>query len=239
MMAPAAISQSASILKRCEGYGCHCTDGDGPGGAQGYGGQRHRRRGDGPDDGRAHALEKRAGVGVVLDASQERTGAEQHEHERWQEDCDGGDHRSDPACRHVADERCRGHDGAGRRLAECYPVEELLVGQPTELLHGVALDQGDQDVAAAEEQCAGLQEDPDQGGQGAEVGGPRGRWALAAGAARRPRPASAGTRASARRGGRRARCRAVRRRVGRPIRRLGKPVSAPCSPDRSGAGASR
>ena len=138
-------------LEARQGYRGHCTDGDGPGGGQGHGGQRHRRRGDGSDDGRAHALEKRAGVGIVLDTGQERAGAEQYEHERWQEDRDCRNHRSDPARRHEAHERRRGHDGAGRRLAERYPIEKLLVRQPTELLYCVTLDQRDQDVAAAEE----------------------------------------------------------------------------------------
>src|SRR5215207_572842 len=121
--------------------------------------ERHRRAEDRAHRGRAGAVEEGPRVAAV---AQPREAPEegQHEDERRGEGEHAGQQRAGQAVRRPADRRYRLHDRAGRELAEGDRVEELAVGHPAVPVDGVALQQRDDDEAAAVAQRPDLQRRP-------------------------------------------------------------------------------
>src|SRR5579884_2240991 len=90
-------------------------------------------------------------------ARDERIG-ERDEDEGGEEDPQRGDEAAPDSTDQVADERRGGEQRSGSELADGDGVEELLLAQPAEPLDEVPAQEGEQDVAAAIEHRADLQE---------------------------------------------------------------------------------
>ena len=82
------------------------------------------------------------------------------------EDGRRGQCRAGPAAEQVADERGGGEDRAGRDLSDGDGVDELLVAQPAPAFDQVRAQEREQDVTAAEQDGAHLQEEERQPGEG-------------------------------------------------------------------------
>ena len=88
--------------------------------------------------------------------------AQRDEDERGQEDAERRDRGARRSAEHVADERRGREHGTRRDLADGDGVEQLRLGEPAEPLDEIGAQEREQDVAAAEEHRADLEEDDEQ-----------------------------------------------------------------------------
>ena len=122
---------------------------------------------DGPHQGErrdVHAVEERAEEPRPPEAGHERA-HDRDEREGGQEDAERRDGRARQAPQDVADERRRGRQRPGRELADGDGVEELRAREPVPALDEVGLQEGEEHVAAAEQDGSGLQEEEEEAGK--------------------------------------------------------------------------
>src|SRR5579859_2274324 len=72
-----------------------------------------------------------------------------HKHKRGQKDPQRGQQRARQSTDDIADERSRCKNRAGGKLSDRNSIQELLIGQPVQILHQVSAQKGQQGIAAA------------------------------------------------------------------------------------------
>lgn len=71
------------------------------------------------------------------------------ENKGGEKNADGGDDRAGHAPQDVTDKRCGGENGARRDLSNGDGIEQLLFGEPAEILDKFVMQKREQDIAAA------------------------------------------------------------------------------------------
>jgi len=109
---------------------------------------------------------KRCDVDAIEDACRKRgplelgqqRPADRHVNERRQEDRDRGHCGTGDTGQLIADEGRRREHGAGRHLTDGDRVEQLLLGEPMQPFDEIGAEEGQEDIATAEQQSARFEE---------------------------------------------------------------------------------